>query len=50
MARLAHCGADPWTADQQAWRDRHDVEMAKAGLAPSWQRQRAAEAWERGVR
>jgi hypothetical protein len=50
LSRLAHCGRDPWTADHRDWQDRHDVAMSKLGLAPEWQRARAVEAWERGVR
>jgi hypothetical protein len=43
-------GADPWTADQQEWRDAWDVLMARLGWAPKWQRERARELWEAGVR
>jgi len=41
LPRLAHCGADPLLADQQQWRDEHDVAMARAGRAPAWQQERA---------
>jgi hypothetical protein len=50
LPRLAHCGVDPWTADHRGWQDQHDVAMARCGWAEPWQRQRAVEAWERGVR
>jgi hypothetical protein len=50
LARLAHGGADPLTDDHHVWQDSWDVEMARLGLAPEWQRQRAVEAWERGIR
>ena len=55
LARRAHAArrlvdGDPWTADQADWRDRWDLLMARLGLAPEWQRQRALDAWERGVR
>jgi hypothetical protein len=41
---------DPWTSDQQRWRDSWDVRMAQLGLAPQWQRERARELWAWGVR
>lgn len=42
--------ADPWTANQQEWRDRWDVLMARLGWAPTWQQERARQLWEAGVR
>ena len=50
LPRLAHCGADPILAEHQDWQDAWDVEMARLGLAPEWQRQRARELWAEGVR
>jgi hypothetical protein len=49
LARLAH-GADPWTADHRDWQDRHDLLMAKLGLAEPWQAERAHELWRDGAR
>jgi hypothetical protein len=47
---LVHCGADPLVADQQRWRDRHDLLMARIGWAEPWQVDRARELWRGGVR
>jgi hypothetical protein len=48
--REAARGADPWLSDLRAWRDGHDLLMARLGWAPEWQRQRALQLWEAGVR
>lgn len=46
--RLA--STDPLLAGHAAWQDEHDVLMARLGWAPRWQRERARDAWLRGVR
>jgi hypothetical protein len=43
-------GGDPWLADHCDWRDRHDLAMARSGLAPRWQVECARRAWAEGVR
>lgn len=43
--------ADPLVpADHDDWRDRHDLAMAAAGLAPPWQAERARQLWRDGAR
>lgn len=41
---------DPLANEHANWQDQHDVRMARAGLAPAWQRARARELWRAGVR
>ena len=40
----------PGDADHEAWQAEHDIAMARAGLAPGWQRDRARRLWRAGVR
>ncbi len=46
--RLA--STDPLLDGHAAWQDRHDLLMAKLGLAEPWQAERARELWRDGVR
>jgi hypothetical protein len=41
---------DPLATEQAAWRDQHDLRMARAGLAAGWQLERARRLWSEGLR
>lgn len=42
--------ADPLVSEHRDWQDQHDLRMARAGLAASWQLERARRLWSEGRR